>query len=140
MKKQKMQIRLKDLKVSHRMQHSEMDIHEERLCRFTYDHAGKFIQPTYEQWERGFLCDMNMEGELLFWVQVVIYLRLKESNSNRPMTDSNRKKLVQRICGVSMGAIHDPKIRDWFNNPADPEKLMAIDTTLREIFPEVYRS
>jgi hypothetical protein len=40
------------------------------LIRWTYKVVGHYIQPTLEQWELGFMRDLHVAGEVMFWFRV----------------------------------------------------------------------
>jgi hypothetical protein len=52
------------------IQHAELPDFLLDLIRWTYKVVGLYVQPTLEQWELGFMRDLHVAGEVMFWFRV----------------------------------------------------------------------
>ena len=73
--KDKPKLSLADFQSSTKMLHEELSSDQELLCRYSYKYAGRFLIPTYEQWELGLLSEKDLQGELLFWTAISAYIK-----------------------------------------------------------------
>lgn len=109
-------VRLEDIKVPTRLLHSELSPEQSALCRYTYKHAGRFMYGNYEQWESGFLREMDPDSELIHWMRVVAVLKHLS-----PSTEAD----VQKIMGeMAIGPWPQRIIDAWEQIKGDCQKFV----------------
>ena len=88
------------------IQHERLDPTEEVLARYTHGIAGKYVQPTLEQWELGFMRDAAPKSELALWV---VFSDALESwcRDNPHATEEQKSEAVGLLCGFSMVGMTD---------------------------------
>jgi hypothetical protein len=52
------------------VQHQDIPHELQRVVRWQFRHVGRFVVPTYEHWELGFLRDLFMEQEIATWTRL----------------------------------------------------------------------
>jgi|GEM_PF-4931722 len=84
------------------VRHNELDDPQIAVARWTHQRAGKYLKPSFEQWEFGFTKDSNPDGELAAWV--IISLALESWASEQPCTmmDADCQRYVSFLSIVSL--------------------------------------
>lgn len=89
-----------DISQSAPFYHLELTSEQLDLARRTYNIAGKFIEPTFEGWERGFLADLHPDHELRNWLGISNALQAYcEEHGAQP-----RRELVLCLMGFVNGS------------------------------------
>jgi len=93
----------------------------ERIARGIYSKVGHFVYPTFEQWEIGFMRDMQPWKEVLVWETIArtsdLYL------AKHP--DANLEQVVGKTVSISLGHVS--------------ENEAAMEKELRELYIEASR-
>ncbi|MFG0263669.1 MAG: hypothetical protein ACF8AM_00790 [Rhodopirellula sp. JB055] len=72
--------------------HQELEPEDEAVARFTFREVGRLIQPTYEQWENGFLRERDPQKELGFWLLIAAFVQA------RGYDDKERFAIAGDVC------------------------------------------
>src|SRR5262249_1959648 len=65
------------------------------LMRWTYKVVGRYLYPTLEQWELGFMRDRHVEDEVGFWYRAAFAFITYHKRRNVPLrSDDEEKSLV----------------------------------------------
>ena len=107
-------ISLKDLSISTRLLHEELSSDQEAMCRYSFKYAGRFVVPTYEQWEHGFLTERDLDSEFQFWMNVSFYIKNSEFRD-----DWNTKRMISQCCSKNFPPHFQPRIDRFFSG--DPQ-------------------
>ncbi|PQO41842.1 hypothetical protein C5Y96_00270 [Blastopirellula marina] len=92
------------------------------MARFTYDRLGKFIYPSFEQWELGFLRDVNPDRELILWFRMsYAYENYTENNPSE-----NVEEIYKDLVGLSIGG------------ECDTERKLALNALCNSDIPDDY--
>ena len=89
--------------------HNELDASQLVLARWTYQRAGKYLQPTFEQWELGFLRDTYRDNELATWVIVSLALESRIRECPHAMKDADCLRYVGVLSGMSFQGSRPPE-------------------------------
>jgi hypothetical protein len=77
------------------IRHAELPDFLLGVIRWTYSIVGHYIQPTLEQWELGFMRDMNVTKEVIFWHRLAFAFIAYHRRRNLPLrSDAEEQKLV----------------------------------------------
>lgn len=118
-------------KIRRTLKHGGLSEEQETICRFTYANAGHYLQPTYEQWETGFLADTNMDQELVFWLRVCFVLR------SRPKSP---KQTIEAMCVTPIEVVkedgsvvrHEPTVSATIRVELEAAEKVLSDATPEE--------
>jgi hypothetical protein len=97
------------------------------LARFSYQRIGNRIYLAYEQWELGFLRDMNPAGEIALWVRMAFALERYAAAHPEEAADDVFRDLTR----LSVG--HDD------GTPRQEELKALMEAVSREDFEEAVR-
>jgi hypothetical protein len=100
-------------------------------ARWTYAVVGRFVQPTFEQWELTFLRDLRPERELAIWCKIAnAYLAFLAARGRDPQAISldDAKPLLGALLAISMAAEPKPtaqtppetiaELKEYYENAA----------------------
>src|SRR5262245_11948401 len=65
---EKRKVRLDEIKQGP-IRHQELPSFLLDIIRWTYEVVGRYLKPTLEQWETGFMRDLHVDREVIFWHQ-----------------------------------------------------------------------
>jgi hypothetical protein len=69
------------------------------IIRWTYKVVGRYIQPTLEQWELGFMRDMHVKHEVHFWHRAALAFITYHRRRNLPLrSDAEEIRLIGVLC------------------------------------------
>lgn len=105
-----------------RLIHEALTEEQAAIARYTYRHAGHYLEPTYEQWEAGFLRERFLMKELMHWFRVACILQ------NRRATGKRAEKIIADVCARTFSTQSKPIIGD----PTDAELLEYLQDAYRE--------
>jgi hypothetical protein len=84
------------------LQHGGLTPPQQEVARRSFMVAGRFVEPTLEQWELGFMRDMHPDGELALWVVLSVafqkYLRVHHVKDQKQQT-----RIVAALSIISSG-------------------------------------
>jgi hypothetical protein len=114
------------------IQHEDLSDELLALAKYTYKHAGRFIDPTLEQWELGFMRKRDPRRELKWWMQVAVVMQ--------QVKPQDPKKAVAELAACSMQRLpsdgaDNELLQIWFNN-AGQDGQAVLDHAIREAFEE----
>jgi hypothetical protein len=100
------------------------------LVRGTFPLVGRYIQPTLEQWEVGFMRDVHIGREIRIWAVVAGAFLTFHRRRNLPLrADEEEKRLVGALLRAGETAEDDPEaktipdydfLRECLADPAKP--------------------
>lgn len=104
------QERIDEAYLRSRVQQKRLTDDEILLCQWTYRKVGKYLHPTLEKWELGFMKDAHPRRELGYWAMAAFCLEdWCKANPSRATEQGKR----QYICAFARVGVVDPKaIRD----------------------------
>jgi hypothetical protein len=78
------------------IRHESLSKEDLAICAYTCKRVGKYIQPTLERWELGFMKDTHPLQELAFWVRACLVLeRIQPKDPGA---------FVRKLCIASIGS------------------------------------
>ena len=104
------------------IRHEKLSPESLATARSTYQDVGRYLYPSFEQWELGFLRDCHPERELRIWTKISIAFNdfLARSGRNpEQVSQDEGKLLISHLTAISGGG------REPANN--------MDDTTFREL-------
>lgn len=115
------------------IQHANLNREQLALCAYTYKWAGKYIQPTLEQWELGFMRDLHADRELSFWGRVSIAIQKLADSGIAP------KEIVAALAAKSMDSSRTlaPAVDEAWNSIDDDDCQRAIRTAFTDAGIEI---
>ena len=87
----------------------------ERIARGLYSTVGHFVYPTFEQWELGFMRDMQPWREILIWETIARTSDLYRAKH----PDANLEQVVGKAVSISLGHVSE-------NESAMEKELRAV--------------
>lgn len=54
------------------IRHDSLPAHFLAVCKYTFDRVGKYVVPTFEEWELGFMRDATPDREIFIWLRISI--------------------------------------------------------------------
>src|SRR5262245_19563794 len=95
---------LKDLKPGP-IQHRNVDPFLLDIMGWTYKIVGRYSQPTRELWELGFMRDLRMADEIVFWHRLAFsFITYHDRRGLALRDDDTETKLIGAICAMSSGS------------------------------------
>ena len=93
------------------------------IIRWTYLIVGRYIQPTLEQWELGFMRDLHVEREVCYWHRLAYaFITYHRRRGLPPQSDEIERHLVRSFVvlgeadnGLSID--EETFLRDCFDTP-----------------------
>ena len=88
----------------------------ERIARGIYTKVGHFVYPTFEQWELGFMRDMQPWREILVWETIARTSDLYRAKH----PDANLEQVVGKAVSISLGHVSEnesameKELRDFY--------------------------
>ena len=78
-----------------------------------YDDVGRYVQPTLEQWELGFMRDTHPEREVRVWCGIAMAWHIfhKRHTGYERLRDEEEKKLVSALSMISCGTTDVKELR-----------------------------
>jgi hypothetical protein len=78
------------------------------ICRWTFDVVGRYVVPTLEQWELGFMRDVHAEREVFFWHRLAFaFITYHRRKGLRRRTDAEEKQLLGWLFDAGAGELDD---------------------------------
>jgi hypothetical protein len=100
-------VRIGDLRLGP-LRHESIPNDFHRAVEWTYDIVGRYVQPTLEQWELGFMRDTHMGREIGIWILVAGAFQTYHERNGLPLrSEAEEVKLVSDILAV--GSRNPPK-------------------------------
>ena len=87
------------------IQYQQLDPVGLALARFTYKKIGRLFQPTFEQWELGFLRELHPNRELALWVRMAY--GLERYLARHP--DEDERNVFKDLVSLSVGNAADTR-------------------------------
>jgi hypothetical protein len=86
------------------IQHNDVDLLSRDMMKWSYDVVGRYLYPTLEQWELGFMRDMRTRMEVWFWHRIAAAFITYHRRLNLPLrsADEERKLIGRFVELVSM--------------------------------------
>ncbi len=75
----------------------------EQIARVLYEKVGHFVYPTFEQWEIGFMRDMQPWREILIWETIARASDLYRAKH----PDANLEQVVGKAVTISLGHVSE---------------------------------
>ena len=107
------------------IRHESLPPEDLAVCAYTYRKVGKFVTPTLEQWELGFMKDTNPMDELAFWLRLTILID--------KLQPADPKLLVMEVVGRSVGNPMSPETEQAWRGITPDECDAAICAALSEV-------
>ena len=103
------------------LRHSKLSPELEMQCRETYKSVGKYLQPTFEQWELDFLRNRNPDKELTIWKHIGDALEVWRQKH----PEGNARVAVGYLSLIASGAVGDlpaayADLADLYDGPVSP--------------------
>jgi hypothetical protein len=98
------------------------------MMRWSYKIVGRFIVPTLEQWELGFMRDLNMERQVGYWHRLAFAFITWHSRAGVGLRsdDVERKLIGGFIAGKSeTEVVNGVSLRECWERPDGWEKEVA---------------
>jgi hypothetical protein len=93
-----------------RIQHPHLPDFFLDIMRWTYRVVGRYIQPTLEQWELGFMRDRNVQTELQFWHRAAFgFITYHQRRGLALRSDPEEQQLVGALVELASEAPRDGK-------------------------------
>lgn len=100
------------------IRHEALSPELEAVCRDVYRRAGHHTCPSYEQWEVGFLRDMNPDRELAVWQHICAGFE-RWLQENPEATEAAKVEAAAAIVALSAGA-DLPQFLKYYKGPVKP--------------------
>ena len=121
------------------IQHTELPDYLLDLIRWTYTVVGRYVRPTLEQWELGFMRDVHVEREVMFWLRTAYAFVTYHRRHNFGLrSDTEERLLVGSFCSMTFygGVVPDTEegrfIEECLMAPdgweEEGRRIAAIDT------------
>lgn len=88
-----------------RLQHQSLPADLVDMCRWIYTIVGRYVVPTLEQWEIGFLCDLRPRLQIYDWYRIAHAFITWHARRNLPLRSPKEEGLLvamlanlDRIC------------------------------------------
>ncbi len=84
-----------------------------KTLKLLYDDVGRYVQPTLEQWELGFMRDTHPEREVTAWCRIAFAWHdfHKRYHGDKRLRDEEEKKLVGALSMISCGITDVKELR-----------------------------
>jgi hypothetical protein len=90
------------------IRHPELPPFTLDLIRWSHSVVGKYLHPTLEKWELGFMRDTHVEQEVWLWHRIAFaYITYYSRLGRLPKDDAEAGRTVNLLAGISSG--HEPR-------------------------------
>ena len=108
------------------IQQQDLSPEQQAICKYTFARAGKHVQPNLEKWELGFMRDLNVDDELVFWLRVACVV------DKLPHVDSKRITAELSARSVNPSANVLPEVLKTWNEIDHEDSERTVAAAMRE--------
>jgi hypothetical protein len=104
------------------IRHEELPAFFLDLARWSHAVVGRYLHPTLEKWELGFMRDMHADREILLWHRLAFaYITYYSRKGRLPRDDAEAKKTVGLLVAAAAdGGVRHPEatlLRECLESP-----------------------
>jgi len=90
--------------------HSELPEFLLGVIRWTYSIVGRYVQPSLEQWELGFMRDLHVTQEVIFWHRLAFAFISYHRRQNLSLrSEAEEQQLVRSLIRIALGSENEER-------------------------------